>query len=221
MSQKRVAIVLASLIGVLTLSAGMLLVMENTVAGADAAPVALAVSDGTVRSLVERPGAQLQAGRWKFIIIYESGDMAGSAASLAEGLTQGGPAAPTRRIPANFHFVVGNGAGRQVSDGAIEVGECWRKQMDGCAVIGWPLNIRNDKADTYKNAVGVCAIGSVSRAPLTDRQMNSMEQLVHELRMQCSIPARGVIFSWELAPNDRYATPAQKAFAEKFRQSMD
>ena len=218
MSQKRVATVLALLVGAMTLSAGALLMMENGASALNAAPTAAAFDDLSVRTLVDN-GGQLHSDRWNFIIIYESGDLAGSAASLADGRVEGVGSVAGTRSPAHFHFVVGNGQqGRP--DGDIEVGNSWHSQEIGTPIIGWPQpNIRTNTY--YTNAVGVCAIGNLAQRPMTDNQMQSLLQLVHELRDQCHIPAENVKFAWELSPNDHFATMAETAFADQFRHLMD
>src|SRR2546430_1669334 len=105
-SQKRVAIGLALLVGAMTLGSGTLLLMENGAAALGGVPSAAAVSDVTAHTLVEN-GGRLQSGKWNFIIIYESLDEAGTAASLGDGKVVGELVTTGTRRPADFHFVIG------------------------------------------------------------------------------------------------------------------
>jgi hypothetical protein len=105
------------------------------------------------------PAVPLQAGAWNYIIVYESGDLAASADSLAEGLVTGGPhQSPNYRPKANFHFVIDSaqsGSGR--ADGELEVQTRWKNQGLGAPYAGWP-EPRSYSFTPYKNAVGICVI---------------------------------------------------------------
>ena len=220
-SQKRVAVVLASLVGTLTLSAGTLLLLENGPSAMGTGPTMAAFQSPTLAGQLE-PSVPLQRGAWNYIIIYQSGELSGSSDSLADGLVAGGTeSTPTTVRPkANFHFVVDNARSRRgVSDGELETGEVWRSQVAGAPYAGWP-DYRYHPSSAYKNAVGICFIGDVNREPVSEAQHKTLIQLVRELQSQLNIPAEQVLFQWDLGPNAGKATAAQQAYAQQIRASL-
>jgi len=98
----------------------------------------------------------LQRGAWNYIIIYESGDLSGSAASLAEGRVAGGTELTppgTVRPKADFHFVVDNVRSRRGAvEGDVEVGLSWQNQAAGAPYAGWS-DYRYHSYSAYKIAV--------------------------------------------------------------------
>jgi hypothetical protein len=218
-SQKRVAVVLASLVGTLTFSAGILLLMEG---GAVATPASgLAYQQASLAAQLT-PTASLRQGAWNYIIIYESGDTAGSAASLADGRLNGESDAPnTVRPKANFHFVIDSiRSGRDAVDGQLEVGQSWLNQEVGAPYAGWP-DVRYHQVSPYNNAVGVCLIGDLGREPISDAQHRNLVHVVQELQNRLDIPKEHVLFQWELEPNLKRMNSGQKAYAEAFRSSLE
>jgi len=223
-SQKRVAVVLASLVGTLTLSCGLLILMENRPLTGSAQM--LAATGEQDWSAVSNPHAGLQSDRWNYIIVYESGDAADCAASLADGRGKGvrSENVGATRQPANFHFVIdGTGSGvRRGSavDGYLEVGSAWLEQNAGAPYAGWP-DSRYNNHYPYKNAIGVCLAADLTRGPISEQQTQTLVQLTTELQHLAKLPSQRVFFQWELGPNARHATPAQIAFAERFRRRLD
>ncbi len=216
-SQKRVALVLASLVGTLTVSCGVLLLMEGGALGTS--PVAFARPPITAQL---DPTAPLQRGAWNYIIIYQSGDLAGSSASLADGRLVGGsdPAQNSVRPKANFHFVIDSARSRRGAvDGDLEVSNAWQNQTAGAPYAGWP-DYRYHTISPYKNAVGICLIGDLTREPLSEAQHRNLLQLVRELQDRLNIPAERVLFQWELEPNASSATPFQVSYAQGVRASI-
>lgn len=215
-SQKRVAMVLASLVGTLTLSAGMLLLMEGGAMGTS--PLGAAVATPAALS----PSVPLREGVWKYIIIYESGDLAGSAASLADGRVIGGSdRSPNLRPKVNFHFVIDNARSRRgVADGEIETGSAWMNQEEGAPVAGWrdvspytPLPYYNSSKN---GSIGICMVGDLNREPTSDQQNKKLVQLVQYLRSNLNLSNDCVYFQWEFGGK---ATPAQQAFADQVRHA--
>jgi hypothetical protein len=221
-SQKRVAVVLASLVGTLTLSAALLLMLEGGAVGNSAAsgpPMGAAVLGAQLD-----PAVPLQRDAWKHIIIYESGDMAGSAASLADGRLNGDNdvRSSTVRPKANFHFVIDSAQSRRDGgmDGELEVGTTWLNQEAGAPYAGWP-DARYYSVSSYTNAVGVCLVGDLNREPISEAQHRSLVQVVRELQIRLNIPKECVRFQWELEPNLGHVSAGQKAYAEAFRASLE
>ena len=223
MSQKRVAVVLASLVGTLTLSAGALLLMEGGSSALGTSPAAGWALDRPSMASQLTTAVPLQRGAWNYIIIYESGDLSGSAASLADGRVVGGSELTppgTVRPKADFHFVVDNVRSRRGAvEGDVEVGLCWQNQGAGAPYAGWS-DYRYHNYSAYKNAVGICFIGDLNREPITPGQNKSLTQLVRELQAQLNIPADRVLFQWELEPNVGRASTNQQAYAQQFKAML-
>lgn len=210
-SQKRVAMVLASLVGTMTVGAAMLLALEGGALGT--AVPGWAINQPAIEAMID-PVVPLQGQAWNFIIIYNSGDVSASAASLADGRMTGGTSATTVRPKANFHFVI-DGVRSGTLDGALEVGTSWQKQLTGAPPAGWP-EPRSYSFGAYNNAVGICVVGDLHRRP-SEAQHLTLLQLVHELQKRC--PNARVLFQWEL-DTEAHATVEEKAYAESFRASL-
>jgi N-acetyl-anhydromuramyl-L-alanine amidase AmpD len=123
------------------------------------------------RSVVEAiRRAPVQRSRWKFIIVHNSGTRQGNAKAFdyyhkRVKRMQNGMA---------YHFVVGNG--RSSGDGAIEIGDRWRRQINGGHVHSDYLN---------NISLGICLVGDFNRDQPTRAQMEATEELVKYLRERC------------------------------------
>jgi hypothetical protein len=213
-SQKRVATVLASLVGALTMSAGVLLLMEGGALGTS--PMGAAVDSPSLQETLDT-SVPLRADVWKFIIVYESGDVAGSAATLSDGRMTGGqgPINPVRP-KANFHFVIDNARSGRGADGNLERGTTWLNQEAGAPYAGWRDLSPYSTIPYYTGSVGVCFIGDLNREPISALQHKTLIQTVRELQRNLNVADDCIRFQWELAGN---GTPAQKAYAEQFRRA--
>ena len=218
-SQKRVAVVLASLVATMTLSAAMLLLMEGGALGT--AVPGWAANQPSISAMVV-PEIPLRSGAWNFIMIYESGDLSASADSLAEGRVTGGNSPTAVRPKANFHFVIDSAqSGTGTMDGALEVGTSWQNQELGAPSAGWP-DPRSHlfTPHNYNNAVGICLIGDLSRKPISEAQHQTLIHLVKELQSRLNIRKEQVLFQWEQDGGGAGATTAQRAYANNFRSAL-
>jgi hypothetical protein len=205
-SQKRVAVVLASLVGTMTVGAAALLIMEGVAPG-NSVPV-MATAQFSILPVVP-----LRSDPWSFIIIYNSADLGATSDSLADGRFTGGS---TPRPKANFHFVIDSADGG--IDGKLEVGTSWYNQTAGIPQASWP-DARSNSYTPYTNAVGVCLAADLNRKPISQAQHQTLLQVVHELQKQTGIPASQVRFQWEIDKDIR-PTPAQAAYAQEFREAL-
>jgi len=117
------------------------------------------------RAAIDR--APVRRGRWKYIVVHNSGTREGNARvfdiyhlrvrHMKNGLA--------------YHFVIGDGHGS--GDGKIEIGNRWTKQINGGHV-----------ASDYLNdiALGVCLVGDFNREQPTKAQIGALEELVAYLR---------------------------------------
>lgn len=119
----------------------------------------------SLRRAIDR--APVKRGRWKYIVVHNSGTREGNARvfdvyhrrvrHMQNGLA--------------YHFVIGDGHGS--GDGQIEVGDRWKRQINGGHV-----------ASDYLNdiALGICLVGDFNRDQPTKAQVAALEELVAYLR---------------------------------------
>jgi hypothetical protein len=122
----------------------------------------------SVRNQIDR--APVLRERWRFIIVHNSGTRQGDARifdyyhrhvrRMRNGLA--------------YHFVIGNGTSS--GNGEIEVGDRWRRQINGGHVHSDYLN---------NISLGICLVGDFNRDQPTPAQLDSCEELIRYLRARC------------------------------------
>ena len=114
--------------------------------------------------------APVQRSRWKFIIVHNSGTRQGNARAFDYYHRR------VRRMQNGmaYHFVVGNG--RSSGDGEIEIGNRWRRQINGGHVHSDYLN---------NISLGICLVGDFNRDKPTRAQLEATEELIRYLRERC------------------------------------
>jgi len=123
------------------------------------------------RSVIEQiRRAPVQRRRWQFIVVHNSGTRQGNAAvfdyyhrhvrRMRNGLA--------------YHFVIGNGT--STGNGQIEVGDRWRRQINGGHVHSDYLN---------NISLGICLVGDFNRDQPTRAQLEACEELIRYLRQRC------------------------------------
>lgn len=122
----------------------------------------------SVRSQIDR--APVARSRWQYIVVHNSGTRQGNAAAfdyyhrhfrrMQNGLA--------------YHFVIGNGT--STGNGQIEVGDRWRRQINGGHVHSDYLN---------NIALGICLVGDFNRDQPTRAQLDCCEELIRYLRQRC------------------------------------
>jgi N-acetylmuramoyl-L-alanine amidase len=122
----------------------------------------------SVRSAIDR--APVLRERWRFIIVHNSGTRQGNARIFDYYHRN------VRRMPNGlaYHFVIGNGTSS--GDGEIEVGDRWRRQINGGHVHSDYLN---------NISLGICLVGDFNRDQPTRAQLASAEELIRYLRARC------------------------------------
>lgn len=122
----------------------------------------------SVRAAIDN--AKVKRGRWKYIIVHNSGTRQGNARAfdiyhrnvrkMQNGLA--------------YHFVIGNG--RSSGDGEIEIGNRWKRQINGGHVASDYLN---------NISIGICFVGDFNRDVPTKAQIAALEELIKYLRKRC------------------------------------
>jgi N-acetylmuramoyl-L-alanine amidase len=123
-----------------------------------------------VRAEIDRAPADHRNPRWQMIVVHNSGTRQGNARvfdyyhrhvrHMQNGLA--------------YHFVIGNGT--STGNGQIEVGDRWRRQINGGHVHSDNLN---------NIALGICLVGDFNRDQPTRAQLECCEELIRYLRQRC------------------------------------
>ncbi len=124
----------------------------------------------TVRAEIDRAPADRRSPQWQFVVVHNSGTRQGNARvfdyyhrhvrHMQNGLA--------------YHFVIGNGT--STGNGQIEVGDRWRRQINGGHVHSDNLN---------NIALGICLVGDFNHSQPTPAQLQSCEELIRYLRQRC------------------------------------
>ena len=122
--------------------------------------------------------APVKRRRWQFIVVHNSGTRQGNARVFDYYHRH------VRRMQNGlaYHFVIGNGT--STGNGQIEVGDRWRRQINGGHVHSDYLN---------NISLGICLVGDFNRDQPTRAQLNSCEELIRYLRQRCGGTGRGAI----------------------------
>jgi N-acetyl-anhydromuramyl-L-alanine amidase AmpD len=119
-----------------------------------------------VRDEIDR--ARVKKHRWKFIVVHNSGSRQGNA-KIFDYYHKN-----VRKMPNGlaYHFVIGSGHGS--GNGEIEIGNRWRRQVNGGHVHSDYLN---------NIAIGICLVGDFNRPPAPSQaQLDACEELIKYLR---------------------------------------
>ena len=122
----------------------------------------------SVRNQIDR--APVARSRWQYIVVHNSGTRQGNAAAFDYYHRR------IRRMQNGlaYHFVIGNGT--STGNGQIEVGDRWRRQINGGHVHSDYLN---------NIALGICLVGDFNRDQPTRAQLDCCEELIRYLRQRC------------------------------------
>ncbi len=141
-------------------------------------PVPLVLPKEEAPSKLKLPHIHVNAQKWRYIVKHHSATTSGSADSFdhyhreEKGWDRG----------LGYHFVIGNGYG--ASDGIVEVGTRWIRQIDGAHAGSKEYN---------QHGIGICLVGDFDTGSPTPEQISSLVELVKELQKLCNIPPENVI----------------------------
>ena len=138
-------------------------------------PLSSRSSEGSYRYLTrsiidEIRRAPVQRRRWQFIVVHNSGTRQGNARVFDYYHKH------VRRMQNGlaYHFVIGNGT--STGNGQIEIGNRWRRQINGGHVHSDYLN---------NISLGICLVGDFNRDQPTKAQLECCEELIRYLRQRC------------------------------------
>ena len=120
-----------------------------------------------LRSEIDR--APVASSRWRYIVVHNSGTRQGNAKAFDYYHLH------VRKMPNGlaYHFVIGNGT--STGDGEIEIGNRWKRQINGGHVHSDYLN---------NIALGICLVGDFNRDQPTRNQLEACEELIRYLRQR-------------------------------------
>lgn len=121
----------------------------------------------SVRAEIDQ--ARVKSRRWKYTVVHNSGSRQGNA-KIFDYYHRN-----VRKMPNGmaYHFVIGNG--RSSGNGQIEIGDRWRRQINGGHVHSDYLN---------NIAIGICLVGDYNRDRPTKEQLEACEELIRYLRIR-------------------------------------
>jgi len=177
---RRTFTVLASLVGVLTLTSVLLRAMQGAPLTADAASSLVASESRAALGVIFNTQTAPSPTRWKSVYIHHSRTAGGSARLLSQGDMGSGD-----------HFVIGNGDG--AVDGEIQVTARWNEQRPADPAPGF--------ASVDSNCISICVVGDFDKTAPTSIQLRRLEHLVQTLQEHFRIPASGVwLFDYADSP---------------------
>jgi len=111
--------------------------------------------------------ASVTQGRWRYIVVHNSGTRQGSASAFDHYNRN------VRKMPNGhaYHFVIGNGTSTR--EGAIEIGNRWYRQIQGGHVHSDYLN---------NIAIGICLVGDFNNSHPGSGQLGALKELIDYLR---------------------------------------
>lgn len=114
---------------------------------------------------------RVSSRRWQYIVIHHT--------ATDQGTIKGFDSYHRRRGMENglaYHFVIGNGKG--IPDGRIEIGDRWRKQLNGGHMASSALN---------HECIGICLVGNFEKGQPSRKQMESLHALSTYLTRRCRL----------------------------------
>lgn len=176
----------AALIASMTGVGGLLLAIDGPPSPSlDGVALVAATADAPSIEAIYRTRTALSPERWDGIVIYDSGAMHGSAATLAAEHK-------ARNLHGlGHHFVIGNGSGQ--GDGELHVGYRWLGQAPGAYASGANQDHYNQRY------IGICLIGDGDRRPFTDAQMRRLVELVRSLKQELNLPENAILLGRDIS----------------------
>lgn len=187
---RRAGVVWGSLVGSMTLAAGLLMVLDGgsspRMDGLALPPLMAAAGAAPSIEAVLQTRVPLEHDRWQAIVVHHSGSPVGKPASID---------AEHRRMNLKglgYHFVIGNGAGME--NGEIHVGYRWMDQVPGAHASG-------ADAEWYNlHSIGICLVGDGDTDSFTEAQMRRLTDLVNALAREFKIPRDRILLHSDVAP---------------------
>lgn len=109
---------------------------------------------------------RISSTRWRWIVVHHSAIKYGNAAIYDKAHRERG-----MENGLAYHFVIGNGV--DSSDGEIEIGPRWKKQLNGGHV---------HREDINAVGIGICLVGNLEATKPTTKQVAALRELIDYLK---------------------------------------
>lgn len=170
---RRTLIVLASLVGAMTVASGLLLLLEpknaTALRGLSLSSIDLVDQPGHDILLASSTNSSQLAGPWSAIVVHNT-----RVPRAGRGIDAG---------IANYHFAIHE---QGSSSDRFEVSRRWRQQSPGAYWAG------PEKDWVNRHAIGVCLVSAGEEGPSED-QLQRLVGLVQQLQAEYQIPADRVV----------------------------
>lgn len=163
-NSRRNVIVFVSLVGALTVTSVLLLLLAPRPLASD-----LAIGVEEIDRVFDT-SAEFQPGRWKYIYIHHSGS---DTPTEGDAVTASGD-----------HFVIGGPAATGGAGGGVQIGPRWQQQLTGEVTdVRLPAD-----------CVAICVVGDFDQAAPSARQVEQLEALVKAIQRRCGIAEADVLY---------------------------
>lgn len=193
------------LVGSMTAVGGLLLALDgDPTPSLDGVSLVASASETPSIEAIFNTREPIVSGRWDGIVIYDSGALQGSAATIAAEHKSMG------LHGLGYHFVIGVGAGQD--DGELHVGYRWLMQAPGAHTTG------PDQDRFNRRYIGICLVGDGDRRPFSDRQIARLVELVRALQERLALPPDSVLLGRDVSAT----TSPGRFFPEaRIRQALE
>jgi hypothetical protein len=171
-SSRRTVFVFSTLVGALSVTAALLLVLAPAPLAPTASSSLFAVDAPESLDAIFDTRVPVTSNRWKYIYIHHSRTAAGNALTLSKAYGT-----------VRDHFVVCNGDG--AVDGEIQVGHRWNQQTTALP----PRGI----AAIDSKCVSICLVGDFDQTTPTPTQLRRLAQLTSTLQAKFRIPPENIL----------------------------
>lgn len=161
------------------------------------------------------PSGGIHKNQWKVIVVHHSDSAKATPQSMDRYHRQ-------QRHWENglgYHFVIGNGV--NYPDGAVFVGDRWRRQIPGahCASNdGRYFGVWRPDGFFNEQGVGICLIGDFQVSQPTAKQLASLKELLRFLTRQCNIRPEHIYGHGEVT--HKTACPGERLNMAAIRRTM-
>ena len=151
----------------------------------------------------------------RIVIHHSTEDYQGPVAANARAIHLKGKAKGYDEI--SYHYVIGNGVkGYHEINGRKE----WAESTDGGIEFGRPLDAKGAHAIPNEGAIGIVVVGNFNFSKPTEKQMQSLQNLVLHLMYKFKLKSADVVGHREHQVTDKHC-PGKNFDMDAFRHSLN
>ncbi len=126
---------------------------------------------------------------WRHLVIHHTATETGSVEMIHKLHLQRKDSSGKPWMGIGYHFVIGNGHG--MDDGQIEATFRWNDQIHGAHAGNQQYN---------QQGIGICLVGNFEKQPPSEKQLESLAQLIESLSKRYNIPKDEIIGHRDVKP---------------------